>query len=307
VKRYFKVVAGSKNRSHNKCVKEGFIGVGYGIDFDLTNELTDDWRPFNKKIMPYYLEKHPDKSRIAAGLACGMTWSLSKKVNIGDIIIVHSGKGYYSVGEITSDYYYENDTSLPHRRKVTWMGVTIDRNNMSDALKASTVSGTITDITQYKDEIESFIHSEIKPKIIATDDEIEDPSVFALEKHLEDFLVANWSQTELGKEYDLFEEDGELIGQQFPTETGPIDILAVSKDKKSILVIELKKGRASDSVVGQIQRYMGYVLEELAEESQTVKGIIIALEDDLRLKHALKVTRNIEFYKYEISFRLVKS
>jgi len=35
--------------------------------------------------------------------------------------------------------------------------------------------------------------------------------------------------------------------------------------------VELKKGRASDVVVGQIQRYMGYVLQELAEEHQKVK------------------------------------
>ena len=31
------------------------------------------------------------------------------------------------------------------------------------------------------------------------------------EKHLEDFLVANWSQTELAAEYDIFEEEGELV------------------------------------------------------------------------------------------------
>ena len=43
---------------------------------------------------------------------------------------------------------------------------------------------------------------------------VEDPSVFALEKHLEDFLVENWASTELGREYDIFEEDGEAAGQQ---------------------------------------------------------------------------------------------
>ena len=73
-----------------------------------------------------------------------------------------------------------------------------------------------------------------------------------------------------------------------------------------MLVVELKKGRASDVVVGQIQRYMGYVLEELAEENQNVRGVIIALEDDLRLRRALKVTSNIEFYRYQVSFKLFK-
>ena len=70
--------------------------------------------------------------------------------------------------------------------------------------------------------------------------------------------------------------------------------------------MELKKGRASDAVIGQLQRYMGYVKDELCEEGQTVKGIIIALEDDLRIRRALSVTTNIDFYRYKVNFKLIK-
>jgi restriction system protein len=91
-------------------------------------------------------------------------------------------------------------------------------------------------------------------------------------------------------------ELGEAVGQQYPTDTGPIEILAVRKDGKELLVVELKKGRASDVVVGQVQRYMGYVKDELLENGQTVRGVIIALEDDLKLRRALSVTNNIDFY-----------
>lgn len=48
-------------------------------------------------------------------------------------------------------------------------------------------------------------------------------------------------KTELGKKYNIFNEDDELVGQQYETDTGPIDILAISKDKKELLVVELKK------------------------------------------------------------------
>ena len=111
----------------------------------------------------------------------------------------------------------------------------------------------------------------------------------------------------LGKTHDIYTEDGEIIGQQFPSDTGPIDILAISKDRKELLVVELKKGRASDNVVGQVQRYMGYVLSELAEEGQTVRGAIIALEPDKRIEQALKVAPNIDFYRYQVSFELLKN
>lgn len=74
-----------------------------------------------------------------------------------------------------------------------------------------------------------------------------------------------------------------------------------------MLVVELKKGRASDVVVGQTLRYMGYVAQELAESGQTVRGIIIALEDDPRIRRALAMTPAIEFYRYQVNFKLIKS
>ena len=111
----------------------------------------------------------------------------------------------------------------------------------------------------------------------------------------------------LGKEFVIVEEDGELVGQQYQTDAGPIDILAVSKDKKRILVVELKKGRAGDTVVGQVLRYMGFVKEQIAEDGQSVEGIIIALEDDQKLRWALLNIPSVSLYKYEVSFKLTKA
>jgi restriction system protein len=34
--------------------------------------------------------------------------------------------------------------------------------------------------------------------------------------------------------------------------------------------------------------------------------VIIALEDDLRIRRALKVAQGIDFYRYEVSFKLHK-
>ena len=80
----------------------------------------------------------------------------------------------------------------------------------------------------------------------------------------------------------------------------------MSKDNKEVLVVELKKGRASDKVVGQIQRYMGYIKSEIANDQQKVKGLIIGLRDDLGLKHAISINPDIEFRKYQIRFDLLK-
>ena len=306
-KSFYRVILGAKSVYADVCYNDGFIGAHYNIHQDLSNELTDDWREFNAKYREVYLSIYPEKSKISAGLACGMLWTICKGIKKGDIILSPNGKGSYFVGEVVSDYYYIESEILPHRRKVNWFSVQIERSAMSEALRNSTGSvGTISNVTQYADEIQELIGVIDQHSKVAVDSQIEDATVFALEKHLEDFLVKNWKQTELGKLYNIYEEDGELVGQQYPSDTGPLDILAISKDKSTLLVVELKRGRVSDNVVGQIQRYMGYVKEELAEPHQTVKGVIIGLEDDVRIRRALAVTQNIEFYKYKISFKLYK-
>lgn len=284
-----------------------FIGAGWLEDIDLSNKFPDDWREFNRTFIPIFLEHNPDRSRVAAGLACGALHTIGKGIKMGDIVLSPNGQGSYFVGEVITDYEYHKGGVLPHRRGVRWYSGEIERSQMSQALKNSTGAiGTVSNVTKYAEEIEALIAGKRPPSIVATDETIEDPSVFALEEHLEEFLVKNWRNTELGKEYDIFEEDGELVGQQYPSDTGPIDILAISKDKKDLLVVELKKGRSSDVVVGQIQRYMGYVKEELAEKDQKISGVIIALEDDVRMRRALAVAPGIEFYSYKISFKLIK-
>lgn len=159
---------------------------------------------------------------------------------------------------------------------------------------------------KHSDELLRLIGGASAPTLISTDATVEDPSSFALEAHLEEFLVKNWAHTELGKDYDIYEEDG-VKAQQYQTDTGPLDILAISKDKKRLLVVELKKGRASDAVVGQTMRYMSFVKDELADDGQTVLGAIIAHEDDQKIRRALSMTNNIVFYRYKVSFNLVKA
>lgn len=299
---------GAKSVHASECRAGNFIGADYGIYQDLSSKLPDQWREFNKVFIPVYQKCNPEKTKIAAGLACGFLWTISKGIQKGDIVLCPDGSGQYYVGEVTADYFYVQGQVLPHRRSVYWFEKSIARSDMSEALRNSTGSiGSVSEITKYQEELELLISGQTRPTIISTDETVEDAATFALEKHLEDFLVQNWDQTALGKHYEIFKEDGEIVGQQYPTDTGPIDVLAISKDKKEILIVELKKGRASDSVVGQIQRYMGYVLQELAEPHQKVKGIIIALDDDQRIRRALAVAPNIEFYRYQVSFKLQKA
>ena len=304
--KYNRIMPGSKSVHLKACLEGNFIGVDFDLREDLTNRLSDDFKSFKEIYRPKLQLSHPDKSKVAAGLACGSIWTICFDLKKGDTILCPDGQGEYYVGEITSSYYYAKGEILQHRRGVRWHASPLRRSDMSDALRNSAGSVlTHCDLTKYSEELGQLISGEKGSILSSSDRSVENATEFALEKHLEDFLVKNWNKTSLGQNYDIYELEGEIVGQQFPSDTGPIDILAISKDKKTFLVVELKKGRVSDNVVGQIQRYMGYVLNELAENDQNVKGVIIGADDDLRIQRALSVTSNIEFLKYSVKFKLM--
>jgi restriction system protein len=311
MKRFLRVILGQKNIYAKECYEGNFVGVDYSINEDLAGHLPEEWREFNKEYIPKYLANNPDKTKIAAGLACGAVWTLAKGVAVGDILLCPSGAGQYRVAEVVGEYYHASGAILQHRRPVKWLQIVVDRSSLSPELQSTLSStSTICSISRREsvEELERYLAGYPVCAISSMDGDspIEDLSEFAMEKHLEDFLVENWAQTDLGKTYDIYQEDGESAGQQYPTDTGPIDILAISKDKKQLLVVELKRGKASDAVVGQILRYMGFVQTELAEEGQTVRGVIIALKDDPRIRRALSITPSVEFYRYKIVFKLEK-
>lgn len=309
-KSYYRVMLGRQSAHVAECLAGGFIGTDFEIHQDLSGQLPEEWRQFNAAFIPVFLANRPDKSRIAAGLACGALWTVSKGIRIGDVVLCPDGTGRYHVGEVQGNYHYAPGQVLPHRRPVKWLPIVIDRAAMSEPLRNSTGSLlTVANISDYHQEIEQFLSAlpgQAAPSMVATDPVVEDPVAFAMEKHLEEFLVKNWAQTELAQDFKIYEEDGELVGQQYGTDAGPIDILAVSKDGQRLLVVELKRGRASDVVVGQILRYMGYVKEQIAEPHQTVEGAIIALDDDQKLRWAIAVVPSIRFYRYQVSFKLIR-
>jgi len=128
-------------------------------------------------------------------------------------------------------------------------------------------------------------------------------SSFQLEKHLEDFLIANWETTDLSKKYDLIVEEGELKSQQYQTDIGKIDLLVKDKTSGEYVVIELKKSQTSDDTIGQVTRYMGWVKKNIPNVP-SVSGIIIAGGFDKKLKYSLEMISGIKLFQYKISFSL---
>ncbi|HLG93223.1 MAG TPA: endonuclease NucS domain-containing protein [candidate division Zixibacteria bacterium] len=133
--------------------------------------------------------------------------------------------------------------------------------------------------------------------------EVVSESQFALESHLEEFIDQNWNNINFGSQLTRYEVEDQN-GRQFPAGTWSIDFLCIDKTSNDLVIIELKRGKSSDSTVGQLLRYIGWVQENIAKPKQKVRGIIIAKEVDDALRYAVKGLQDVAILTYKVDFEL---
>ena len=128
---------------------------------------------------------------------------------------------------------------------------------------------------------------------------------FAYEKDLQQFLAKNLDLIEPNLRLYKDDEDDKITGLEFPTDDRRIDILATDKSNNYV-VVELKVSKGHDRVVGQLLRYMGWIKQNLANENQKVRGVIVAREitDDLIL--ATSIVPDVTLLEYKLKVTLHK-
>lgn len=185
---------------------------------------------------------------------------------------------YLKINELITNLAKENGLSLWQIDEVWWQGTTWE-------------SGKVLPLE------EAIEKKQIEEEGFPTE----------LESQLEEFLISSWEKIPEFNDLEILQEDEEYIGQQYDTkEVGRIDLLCKNKKTGDFVVIELKRGRESDKVVGQILRYIGWVKKNLAKDGQKVYGIIITFEGDpdARLKYSLETIKEfvqLKFYKISIA------
>jgi len=125
---------------------------------------------------------------------------------------------------------------------------------------------------------------------------------FRLERELRDFLANNLHLAKVGEGLRLYQDQTQRVGVEYPTATGPIDILAID-DTGSFYVFELKRAGSPDSAIGQLTRYMGWVMQNLAN-GRPVYGLVVAKEITERLKLAVLPIPNAQLFEYQVAFSL---
>ena len=193
------------------------------------------------------------------------------------------------------------DTALDNRGR--WVGTIVG------STLTLTPSGNTLNVAAYHNAFQMLDSPAMLPAAVAgtesppiteaVDDAIE--TKLHLESDLESFLLADLGQLEKG--LTLFEGNGVKGRQLDAGAAGRIDILA--KDSRGdFVVIEVKAGEADRQVCGQLQAYMGWVMEHLAFGHQ-VRGVIVASDFTDRLKLAARVVPSISLKSYSVVFVFV--
>lgn len=78
---------------------------------------------------------------------------------------------------------------------------------------------------------------------------------------------------------------------------GTIDVLAEDSDG-NLVVIEAKSHAADDSTLGQLARYMGWVMLRMAGRHQKVRGIVVAGEFTPKIRFAASALSNVRLVSY---------
>lgn len=282
----------------------GLISIGW-------KELGDVSQISREELIAKVASAYPNKPAHTQALIANMFWAFYHEVAPGDFIIARRGRKILAgVGIVRQPGFYADRKfpSIGHSN----LAINTHKNFMVIEWQAQPRNKTFPTIvfpmhtlaqsseSQYRD----LIGGTITPPDPHENEEIEDPNEFVLERYLEEFIVSNFSAIFKGQ-LKIYSDADDGEGQQYDTnEIGRIDILAFEPNTNTFVVIELKKGRPSDKVVGQTLRYMGWVKKNLCTNGQSVRGLVICRDHDPKLTYALEVTVGIDVRYYNVSFKL---
>jgi restriction system protein len=201
-------------------VANNLISIGW-------SELGDVSKMSREQLANAVTSAYPDKPPATKSLFGNMLWVFYHEIVPGDLVIARRGrKVLAAVGKVVQSAVYAAGRnpaiSHPNFLEVEWQEQPRDKAFPNLVFPMHTLT-EISEV-QYRNLVED---SGIPPVIFPEPTEAIDQNAFVLEKYLEDFIVSNFGTIFKGKLH-IYEDAEGADGQQYTTDIGPIDILAVA-------------------------------------------------------------------------------
>ncbi len=120
--------------------KEGYVGIGW------YHNNPEGWDLADKDFLKLkYKELYPDDPYMRMNQNVGQVFRFVNELKVGDLVLSPFMDNRLLVGKITSDLYFENDSTSPYpwRKRVDWFKDTIDRHVLSVPLQ-NTLRSSLT-------------------------------------------------------------------------------------------------------------------------------------------------------------------
>ena len=88
------------------------------------------------------------------------------------------------------------------------------------------------------------------------------------------------------------------------TPVNAIDLLGYEAKARRWWVLELKRNRSADVVVGQVSRYLGWIVEERRGHRESAVGAIIVRRADPKLRYAVKANDRLSLWEFDEQLEL---
>ena len=88
--RCYRVFLGKGATYADQALKEGWVGTGWLEGINLEDRFKENWKEFNAEFVPIVMETNQIETKVAAGLACGI--SFGPRVIVTLIHLLHRSR-----------------------------------------------------------------------------------------------------------------------------------------------------------------------------------------------------------------------
>jgi 5-methylcytosine-specific restriction endonuclease McrBC GTP-binding regulatory subunit McrB len=134
-KKYWRVGSKDGDSSYfNKMLNDNYIAIGWNAIGNLEEQEVDD----KKVIQQFLLDKgYKYKTNNVLSRKAGEIYDFYSNASINDIVTLMDGNTVLAIGNITSDYNFDDSKPFSHFREVKWLKKEISNFNISYGLQTT--------------------------------------------------------------------------------------------------------------------------------------------------------------------------